>query len=152
MKKESKNRYETTRFNAIPKHQGTHPFVKGNEPPQELSARIPAYNTQGKDYKRNLPPVRDHRDIDISILAEVLQAVCPEFDISQLTISTGFCETKHVKFRFTDLTTLLKTLQQERILSVDDYNRKSIEYRYNREFNNRKYNETIKRSSNHSTD
>lgn len=121
MKRKSKNKYLGTKFNAVPKH-------------------IPAYHGSGTtEVKKILPPLRDHRDIDVTILSEVMNEVAPDFDMSQLKLTPGLCEIRKLKFRFDNLKNLLKNLQQEGYLDFDDFIRKSIEYRYNRKFQNNRY-------------
>ena len=141
MKKLSNNKYSGTRFQAIPKHPGTYPFAEGNKVSvDELPDRIPAYNTQGKEYKRHLPPMRDPKQIDVRKLANLINKrafgnaeVTPyglRLNQNEIKISEGLATCDEVCFRFTDLWNLLLELKKERILHCEHEDLRMIKNEY----------------------
>lgn len=125
------------------KHLHTYPFHPGNIIEVD---RIPAYNTQGKTYKRILPPIRDQQIINISLLCILLNKLVPHNQIeciesgisinkTEVTISEGLVSFRKLKFRFRDLKELLLNLIQEQILIANLLDVKAIKDRYFRELN-----------------
>lgn len=138
MKQLKESKYET-KFNrgGITKvHQGTYPFVKGNDLAPLVINKLPAYKGSGRpvEYKRVLPPMRDRRDIDLEILAQVLTDVLPEFDYKKINICNGICSYKHMKFRYKNLVDLLYILRQEKAFDCNDRTIDSLDFRYNAQF------------------
>jgi len=141
MKRQSKNNKHSTRFHAIPKHTGTFPFHPGNTITLDGSDRIPAYNTQGKEYNRHLPPMRDQKQIDVRLLcylinqrtngnrAEVIQGGI-RLNQVDIKLANGLAICDQVSFRFIDLRELLLELRKERILKVDPDDIRTIKNEY----------------------
>lgn len=141
MKREKHNKYQGTKYQAI-KHPGTHPFVEGNTASvDELPDRIPAYNTQGKEYKRHLPPMRDPLDIDLRLLTDLINRKtngnCAEVTVNgiklnqlNLKIREGLVVCSELSFRFNNLWDLLLELKKERILHCEHEDLRMIKNEY----------------------
>ena len=101
---------------------------------------MPAYHSDGKgEYIRHLPPLRDHRIIDLQILSEVLAGMELSLDIDSLAwIATGLCEAGKSRFRYVDLTDFLKQLKQNGFFDYNDETIKIVAFRYNKGFQNAK--------------
>ena len=114
MKKQLDNKY-LRKFKDTAKHEGTYPFHAGNV----VTDKIPSYHGSGREveYKRILPPLRDPLDIDENLFTEIMHEVCPEFNIVDLRLKNGLCSIGRVKFRYTDIKSLLKSLREEKYLS-----------------------------------
>lgn len=118
------------------KHKGTYDFHPGT-----LPDRIPAFNTQGREYKRKLPPLRDPKKIDLLLLADSINKVSPgnianytgaELIINDVGIKLkyGIAEWKGVKVRYNDISQLLDQLRQDQILIVQKNELLTIRHRY----------------------
>ena len=123
MKRQSKNKYQGTRLKAV------RSFIKAPSDTKEVSTKIPAYNTQGKEYKRVLAPIRDQRVINLPVLVTALQDITTANKIELLIgglringttiiLREGLCSYDTIRFRFVDVKDLLDNLAQERILNA----------------------------------
>ena len=99
------------KFKDTAKHEGTYPFHAGNV----VTDKIPS----GRELER------DPLDIDEKLFTTIMREVCQEFKIIDLKLNHGLCSIGRVKFRYTDLKSLLKNLREEKYLSF------SIESVYN---------------------
>jgi len=125
MKREAKNKYSGTRLKAVS------PFIKAPSTGTKTEPLkiMPAYNTQGKEYKRVLPPIRDQRIINLPVLVTALQDIKSENKVELLIggvringttiiLREGLCSYDTIRFRFVDVKDLLDNLAQERILNA----------------------------------
>jgi hypothetical protein len=106
-------------------------MVTHSHPVNEVPDRIPTYRGSGKpvEYVRHLPPIRDPKQIDLHMLAEVIRELAPENRVSvffnsielngnevKLDFSKGMGTAGALKFRYTDLRDLLEILEFEGVL------------------------------------
>ena len=110
----------------LSKHKFTFPFVRGTEVADVT--KMPSYSSSGlKTYKRILPPVRNNKVINISVLYTVLTEMLPLASCQALKngilinnnlviINEGIATAHKTRFRFTNLADLLGNLCQLNIL------------------------------------
>jgi hypothetical protein len=121
------------------KHKSTFAFHAGNVAPEVVS--MPAYNSAGKDYKRVLPPVRDQRIINVSLLAAIMNRIVPGNSIelngegliinkTDISIGKGVASFKRLKLRFNDPRELLDQLVLEGVLIANKLDLRVIKDRY----------------------
>jgi len=128
MKRQLKNKYQGTKFQAVPKHSGTYPFHPGNAIALD---EIPAYHSSGlKTYVRHLRPVRNQKDIDVRLLSSLINKringnhaeIIPggiKLNQFNIKIKEGLAICDGLRFRFSDLREFLLELRKERILLCD---------------------------------
>ena len=141
MKKLSNNKYSGTRYQAV-KHPGTYPFAEGNTiSVTELSDRIPAYNTQGKEYKRHLLPLRNQKDIDTRLLANLINRRLAQnsaeltvngLKLNQINIKIkeDLASCEGIRFRYNSVWDLILNLKHENILLCEYADLKVIKNEY----------------------
>ena len=142
MKREKHNNKYSTRYQAIPKHPGTYPFAEGNTiSVDELPDRIPAYNTQGKEYKRHLLPLRDQKDIDTRLLTDLInrrtngnsaELATNGLKLNQINIKIkeGLASCEGIRFRYNSVWDLILNLKHENILLCEYEDLKVIKNEY----------------------
>ena len=144
MRRLSKNKYQGTKFAAVPKHINTFEFHPGNKVVEAELDRVPAYHSSGlKTYVRKFPKARNEKVLNVPLLCTMIKKIVPQNDVSglsdgllingiKLILTEGLATvTGKVKFRFTDLRDLLSNLAMDGILGANKYDVKEIKYWYN---------------------
>jgi len=98
--------------------------------------KIPGYHSSGRvEYVRHLPPIRNQQDIDLTILAQVLKEAYPDYNFAELMLNNGLCSIGKVRFRYTDIKSLLKELREVKYIG---YEIDSVYDRYNTKYHENK--------------
>jgi hypothetical protein len=124
-----------------PKHRNAFNFIPGNVAPPEMSSKIPAYNTQGKTFKRVLPAMRNLKLIDLNVLIPIIKEITPQNLVNvipggfscngnNVNLREGLATIEGMKFRYSDVYELLSNLIQAKMLDADKYELRNIRKKY----------------------
>jgi hypothetical protein len=138
MKRQSNNKFQGTKFQAVPKHQNTFAFHPGNT--VETPA-MPAYNTHGTQYQRILPPVRNQQILNCRLLSYLINSkTCAntaevtdngiKLNHVDVTVNEGITIAAGTKFRFKDVWDFMRFLMQEGIFHGDMHDVRVIRESY----------------------